>query len=439
MSAELLASADAVANQVLNAIANEDEDIVVDSPPGAGKTRLLEDATGFVALVLELTVMVGCSSNDQADDATGRIARAFPNLPIDRFVARGEGRPLALVGLPNVNIVDDPMRLSAPVTVATVAKYGEVDGLNGPRDFLFLDEAYQIKNADYLRIRDMAGRTVAIGDPGQIDPITKTSVRHYASDPQGPHVAAPKAMLAANVARRFVMPLSRRLPQDTVEIVQPAFYRRLPFEGVAEAWERYIDPCAHGSTQTDHLLDQALAVGSLSMISLPEAIVTSVDPEIVDLIGDMVDRLVVRQFHVFDGDDHERPITPDDIGVVAFRKHQVAAIRARLGSAYRGVHVETANRFQGLEKKVILSLHTLSGKQRLDGFSTEGGRMCVASSRHRVNCIIIGRDGIQGVLDRFSPDEGRFLGQVEDPYFAGWQAHSTFARLLEERNAIIRP
>jgi hypothetical protein len=88
---------------------------------------------------------------------------------------------------------------------------------------------------------------------------------------------------------------------------------------------------------------------------------------------------------------------------------------------------------------VILSLHTLSGKKRLDGFSTEAGRMCVAASRHRINCIIVGRDGIQDILDRFSPDDARYLGQVEEPYFDGWRAHSVFARALEERNAITRP
>jgi superfamily I DNA and/or RNA helicase len=101
--------------------------------------------------------------------------------------------------------------------------------------------------------------------------------------------------------------------------------------------------------------------------------------------------------------------------------------------------VETANRFQGLERKVILSLHTLSGKRRLDAFSTEGGRMCVATSRHRVHCIVVGRDGIQDLLNEFSPDDARYLGQIEDPFYEDCRAHATFAGSLAQRNAIIRP
>jgi hypothetical protein len=54
--------------------------------------------------------------------------------------------------------------------------------------------------------------------------------------------------------------------------------------------------------------------------------------------------------------------------------------------------------------------------------------MRVAVSRHRVACIMIGRGGIRETLDRLVPDNGRYLGQIRDPYFAGWQAHSTLSR-----------
>jgi hypothetical protein len=65
--------------------------------------------------------------------------------------------------------------------------------------------------------------------------------------------------------------------------------------------------------------------------------------------------------------------------------------------------------------------------------------MCIAVSRHRVNCIIVGRDGIGEVLDRLVPDDGRFLGQIGDPLFDGWLAQATLCAALENRNAVIRP
>ncbi|TGE02441.1 AAA domain-containing protein [Methylobacterium nonmethylotrophicum] len=438
MSAALISRADSVINDVLNAVAHAQEDIVVKSPPGAGKTRLLEDISALCVMHLQKTVMIACPSNDQADDVTARIAKAFPQIAVDRFVASSGGVPASLAGLANVTVVSDTQRLTAPVTIGTVAKFCEIDGLPFDRDFALYDEAYQVKNVDMLRTGQLAHRRIAIGDPGQIDPITRSSTRHFARDPQGPHVAAPKAMLAANTARAFHLPLSRRLPQDTVDVVQPAFYPGHTFDGVAAAGQRYIDASAHGATPADRLLDRALAAGSLSMIALPAGIMPVVDPEIVDLVAELVRRLTTRRFMVHD-DDGSALLRPEDIGVVAFRRHQVSALRGALGNAFSAVNIETANRFQGLERKVIVSLHPLSGKARLDRFSTEGGRLCVAASRHRVNCIVVTRVGVTETLDRFAPDDGRYLGQTEDPYFDGWMAHATFMIKLEDRNRVIRP
>jgi AAA domain-containing protein len=130
---------------------------------------------------------------------------------------------------------------------------------------------------------------------------------------------------------------------------------------------------------------------------------------------------------------HERLGAFENLG-----REQVGALKKALGPAPHDVHVETANRFQGLERKVILALHPLSGQRRPTDFSAAAGRMCVAVSRHRVACIMISRDGIRETLDRLVPDDSRYLGQIGDPFFNGWQAHATLARALEERDAIIR-
>jgi hypothetical protein len=52
---------------------------------------------------------------------------------------------------------------------------------------------------------------------------------------------------------------------------------------------------------------------------------------------------------------------------------------------------------------------------------------------------MIGRDGIREVLDRLVPDDVRFLRQIGDPLFDGWQARSSLCVGLENRNAVIRP
>jgi AAA domain len=324
------------------------------------------------------------------------------------------------------------------VTVATVSKYTQIEGLNFHPEYLFVDEAFQVKKSDYERVRGLAAQAMLIGDPGQIRPIVQTSIRHFAADPNGPHVAAPNGLLAANAARRFELPLSRRLPQDTVDIVQPVFYPNLAFQGLAAAGDRYLDPGFAGATQADALLDRCLQSGSLSMIALPKELRPAVDPEVIQLAVELIERMLFRRVSVTD-DDAAEELDPSHIGVVVFHREQVTAVRRALGRRLRQVHVETANRFQGLERKVIIALHPLSGKHRPTEFASEAGRMCVALSRHRVACIMVGRDGIREVLDRLVPDDARFLGQVGDPLFDGWRAHSSLCDALENRNAIIRP
>ena len=115
MSAQLLAAANATCNAILNAVTHTDDDIVVKSPPGAGKTRLLEDATGHAAIVLRRQVIIACSSNDQANDAARRVALAFPQLAVDRFMATGSDRPELLRGVANVAIITATNDLSAAV------------------------------------------------------------------------------------------------------------------------------------------------------------------------------------------------------------------------------------------------------------------------------------------------------------------------------------
>jgi hypothetical protein len=150
-------------------------------------------------------------------------------------------------------------------------------------------------------------------------------------------------------------------------------------------------------------------------------------------------RTTTVQYEVRTSQDCAQYLTPNHIGVVVFHREQVTAVRKALGRQLRGVHVETANRFQGLERKVIIALHPLSGKVRPTEFAAEAGRMCVAISRHRAACIMVSRDGIREVLDRLVPDDGRFLGQIGDSFFDGWRAHSILCTALESRNAIVRP
>jgi hypothetical protein len=48
---------------------------------------------------------------------------------------------------------------------------------------------------------------------------------------------------------------------------------------------------------------------------------------------------------------------------------------------------ETAHRYLGLERRVIVALHPLAGAERVTAFNAQAGLACVALSRHRLACI----------------------------------------------------
>ena len=221
-----------ITNLAMEAVRSHPGDVVIKAPPGAGKTLLLMDLVALTAMMLCRHALVAAVSNDQCDDIVRRAAVMYPRLRIDRFVASNEARP-HLDGLTNVRVVDASNDLSASVVVGTVAKFGEIKDLGYVADQLFIDEAYQARRADYDRIRALATKACQIGDPGQIRPIYRSDIRSYAADACGPHVAAPLVLLNNGTAVPLQMQHSRRLLQDTIDVLQPSFYPTLPFSALA--------------------------------------------------------------------------------------------------------------------------------------------------------------------------------------------------------------
>jgi len=150
----------------------------------------------------------------------------------------------------------------------------------------------------------------------------------------------------------------------------------------------------------------------------------------------LVDRLLDRGTVVFD-ERGEQPLTPEMIRVACAHVSQVHAVQERLSISTEGVLVETADRFQGLERPVMLVHHPLSGRVDADAFHLDVGRLCVAISRHSVACFLFSRGGIQEMLLRHAPSGDRILGADEDEEFAGWSAHLTVLRKLREQERVV--
>ena len=434
------ARADAAVREILRSQWEGVPVLRLDSPPGAGKTGVVERLAVQALGLMEERCAIATQTNEQSFDVVRRLGRGYPRLRFWLFAREGLAVPSDVLGLPNVAVVDDLAAISPGpcVVVANAAKWSWVaEDRAGAFDLLVVDEAFQLPDYRFLQIANLARRIVLVGDPGQIDPVVRGEIERWSSDPAGPHVPAPGALLSRypSVAR-MALPVSRRLPPDTVAIVQPAFYPRLPFTALALPSDRAVRPGTASGSPLDPAIDQAATGSTLMQLELPTLVTGEYDPELAGAVVALIERLLARGTSVLD-EGVTRRLTPSAIGVACAHVSQVNAVRERLPASLAGVFVETANRFQGLERPVMLVHHPLSGRTDAAEFHLDAGRLCVMLSRHRVACFVLARAGILDALDRYAPSGDRVLGIDQDAEYEGWRAHVTIQAQLQVRGAVV--
>jgi hypothetical protein len=230
---------------------------------------------------------------------------------------------------------------------------------------LMIDEAYQLKYSSFAVLRGLAPRSLTIGDPGQIDPIVQGSVRHWADDAEGPHLPAPRVVLARNEARRFQLPISRRLPSDSADIVRDAFYPGLSFSGLVTPAMRHLGLRLAGITPVDGILDAALGCGSVAAVTLPRRVAPPADLELIDLLVEIVRRILSRDPVVVEG-PMATGLKPADIGVVVSYREQVTAVAQALGPYFALQALETVG---SLDQDMIGDCRNLEDLTALSGLA----------------------------------------------------------------------
>lgn len=431
-----VALADAMVTNVLASQWRGESALVLNSPPGAGKTGVAERLAVQSLALLRERVMVATQTNEQAFDLTRRLGQGFPRLPFFMMASEKLEIPADILSIGNVQVVHRSADLpDAPCAViGNGAKWSWLDTDHCQFNLQIVDESYQLPDYRYHLIAGLARRHVLIGDPGQIDPVIQAELERWRCDASGPHVSAPRALIERHAGiRQLSLPVSRRLVRDTVSFVQPAFYPDLGFVALREARPlRFATP---GIVPMDTALDAATTGQSLVMMELPALLAGDVDHDLADEIVWTINRVLVRGA-TFEDETGVHVVTPDMIGVACARVAQVNAIRERLGPALRDVFVETANRFQGLERPLMFVQHPLSGRADATEFHLDAGRLCVLLSRHRVACWVFGREGIGRQLRRYAPVGDRSLGISDDPEFRGWRANVELMRALVQRGRI---
>jgi hypothetical protein len=440
---QLAARSQEALKDLLSAVHRGDRLTLVDSPPGAGKTYGGRRVGATVAGLLGGRCAVACQTNAQSFDFARDLAETF-DVEVALFLGRETEPPSDLARLSNVTPAKKESDLphGPCVIVANSRKWYYRDTVERLADWLLVDETYQLKWADYAKIAGIAHRHVLIGDPGQIDPVVRADVRRWSHDPAGPHVPAPRALIHrhGDAIQLIRLPATRRLPVDSAQIVADCFYPTLPFGATADPDGRRLELACRGTTRIDAVLDRASEV-SMVLAELPARITGEVDEALLRTMAATVRRLVGdRGAEVLDTDvePDARKLRAADIGIVCPHTSQVELLQGLLGADYPEVLVDTANRFQGLQRKVVLALHPLSGRDDASEFHLDSGRLCVSLSRHRVSCIVFARAGAREMLDGYVPAGGRVLGVDDDPEWEGIFSHTALMDRLAAEDRIVR-
>jgi hypothetical protein len=447
--------------------------VVVNSPPGAGKSTLVVELAARLAATGD-PVMIVAQTNEQVDDLVDRLALAHGPRSLEDHAdehrnasTAGSGSwsgSLAIGRLAGADYAPPPRVArhlgagvtvagkvaglgAAQVTVSTAAKWaltGESDGPEGGWRWAILDEAYQMRSDGLLAVapRFAQGAALFVGDPGQLDPFSTVDADRWAGsawDPADSAVAVVRSHNPTLPVRR--LPYSWRLPATAAPLVSAAFYPFAPFEAGSGEGDRALKlPAASpagATTRVDQALDIAAESG-WSMYELPARQTVRTDPQAVEACARLAARLLDRGATAFDpAYAGGRVVTADRIAIGAAHRDQVAAIRAALdrhGPVAAAVTVDTANRLQGREYDVTIVLHPLSGRRDATAFHLETGRLCVLLSRHRHACIVVARAGIAELLDAHPHAEPVHLG-VPVKFPDGWAAHQTVLAHLEQLKA----
>ncbi|MEU8968611.1 AAA domain-containing protein [Streptomyces monashensis] len=410
--------------------------VVVDSPPGAGKSTLV------VRAALELAdagrpLMVVAQTNAQVDDLVLRLAEKNPELPVGRLHSSDtDAYDPALDELPQVRTSAKAADLKElPVVLSTAAKWAHVT-VDEPWRHAIVDEAYQMRSDSLLAVAGLFERALFVGDPGQLDPFAIVGSEQWAGLSYDPSASAVSTLLAHNPALpQHRLPVSWRLPASAAPLVSDAFYPYTPFRSGTDHGDRRLTfAVPSDGSGPDRVIDEAAHSG-WGLLELPARHTPRTDPEAVRAVAAVVRRLLDRGgAATSERSEDPSPLTPDRVAVGTAHRDQAAAVRAalaELGAA--DVTVDTANRLQGREYDVTVVLHPLSGRPDATAFHLETGRLCVLASRHRHACIVVCRAGVGDLLDDYPATEPVQLGTLVK-FPDGWEAnHAVLAHLTEHR------
>lgn len=432
--------ADRVINQAIDgALFGTDPISIVKSPPGAGKTFLVECAAAVATEQPLMRVVVVTPGVSQLYDIAGRLLEyRLPRLELAHATHRQ--LPAQLVGRINASNGWSPALNSGPGVIVTnahlLAAYLSTLGPNA-FDLMIVDEAYQLAATDFMQIAHLARRILVVGDPGQLNPVSAVDTTNLEAGEHKIHWSAP-----AYVLDRFPntpvygLPVTRRLLPDTSDLVQASFYPDLPFHSVVDPAERRLRFALPGVERGFDQALNAIASGqSLVALTLPGSAPAheEADVELSEVMARLADRVFVRQAEWIG----QRLLTEDDVGCIDPHVIAGGAIGNRLRQFGRNsIRVDTVERWQGLQLPISIVRHPLSLANRPVAFDLEAGRWCVSLSRHQIGCIIVARESVTELIRDYVHGCDTVAAGARDTTWAGFAAHRRIWQTLGDQGRV---
>ncbi|WP_185829148.1 AAA family ATPase [Sphingomonas ginkgonis] len=414
---------------------------ITKSPPGAGKTFLVECAGAVAVGAPSMRVVVVTPGVSQLYD----IARRFIEYQLPRLqLAHATHRvlPADLVGQINAfNGWDTALNLGPGIVLTNAHLLASHLHRLGPGSFdlMIVDEAYQLSASDFLPIAHLATRVLMVGDPGQLEPVSSADTTNLEAGEHKIHWSAP-----AYILDRFPntpvhgLPVTRRLLPDTAALVQASFYPDLPFESVVDRGDRTLRFGVPGLERgIDDALDAIAEGQSLVAITLPGAPPPheEADREVARVMARLADRILTRQAEWVG----RGILAEEDIGCIDPHVIAGGAISDELRQRGRGgIRVDTVERWQGLQLPIAIVRHPLSRVGTPTAFDLQAGRWCVSLSRHQIGCIVVGRESVTGVVDEYVHGCDTVAAGARDSTWAGFEAHRTIWNALLAMGRVYR-
>ena len=274
--------ADEATTRVLEAAGQQPPVMVVRAVAGAGKTELVADLASQQVRAGESVVVATCT-REQAVEVCERLVRRGL-IPI---YTQGQGSrvPARVAALGDrVRLVTrgrDIKPIPGQVVVGNVAKLAHLPASPDTFDLMIVDEAFQLRNAEFLPAHTLAARWVLVGDPAQLPPFTPALGPEFQGSPAV--VSAAASVIARNpTAPVLDLPVSRRLPADTARLIGRLFYPDVDMRSLTEIGVRKLVP-----TPLSPAPLQALRTGSVVLAELPGPCSATDDLDVLERAADL--------------------------------------------------------------------------------------------------------------------------------------------------------